>query len=143
MTKSVIKICNFVHYFFREGGYLNCDQFSLLLFSLLMRGGRVFREIVPNSLYPLFIFLEGFPYKSFGLTIDKVYYIEIEVISAHHPSLEKCLAVWVQSAEQCVILIRICPTTILHQLVCTTVLQYYILQNFKQNKDQRHNLNFY
>ena len=34
MTKSVIKICNFVHYFFREGGYLYCDQFSLLLFAL-------------------------------------------------------------------------------------------------------------
>ena len=39
MTKSVIKIYNFVHYFFREGGYLYCDQFSLLLFSLFIVGG--------------------------------------------------------------------------------------------------------
>ena len=30
MTNSVIKICNFVHYFFREGGYLDCDHFSLM-----------------------------------------------------------------------------------------------------------------
>ena len=59
MTKSVIKICNFVHYFFREGGYLYCDQFSLLLFSLFMVGGGVQREIVPNSLYPLFFFLNA------------------------------------------------------------------------------------
>ena len=35
MTNCVIKICNFVHYFFREGGYIDCDQFLLLLFSLL------------------------------------------------------------------------------------------------------------
>ena len=35
MTISIIKICNFVHYFFRERGYLDCDQFLLLLFSLL------------------------------------------------------------------------------------------------------------
>ena len=62
MTKSAIKICNFFHYFLKEGGYPDCDQFSLLLFSLFMRGGRVLREIVPNSLYPLFIFFEGFPY---------------------------------------------------------------------------------
>ena len=39
MTKSVIKICNSFHYFFREGGYLHCDQFSLLFFSLFMVGG--------------------------------------------------------------------------------------------------------
>ena len=57
MTNSVIKNCNFVHYFFREGGYLDCDQFSLLLFSLSMDGGRVRREIVPNSLYSLFFFI--------------------------------------------------------------------------------------
>ena len=62
MTKSAIKICNFFHYFLKEGGYPDCDQFSLSLFSLSMRGGRVLREIVPNSLYPLFIFFEGFPY---------------------------------------------------------------------------------
>ena len=61
MTNSVIKICNFVHYFFREGGYLDCDQFSLLLFSLFMGGGRVKREIVPNSLYSLFFYFELFP----------------------------------------------------------------------------------
>ena len=61
MTNSVIKICNFVHYFFREGGYLDCDQFSLLLFSLFMGGGRVQREIVPNSLYSLFFYFELFP----------------------------------------------------------------------------------
>ena len=71
MTKSVIKICNFVHYFLKEGGYPDCDQFSLLLFSLFMRGGRVFREIVPNSLYPLFIFLEGFP-KCILIDVGKV-----------------------------------------------------------------------
>ena len=59
MTNSVIKICNFVHYFFRKGGYLDCDQFSLLLFSLFMVGGGVQREIVPNSLYPLFFFLNA------------------------------------------------------------------------------------
>ena len=29
MTNSVIKICNFVHYFCREGGYLYCDQFII------------------------------------------------------------------------------------------------------------------
>ena len=61
MTNSDIKICNFVHYFFWEGGYGDCDQFSLLLFSLFMVGGWVQREIVPNSLYPLFIVLDGFP----------------------------------------------------------------------------------
>ena len=61
MTKIVIKICNFGHYLFREGGYLYCEQFSLLLFSLFMEGGGVQREIVPNSLYPLFSFLDGFP----------------------------------------------------------------------------------
>ena len=38
MTHSVIKICNFVHYFFREGGYLDCDQFSLLLFFTIYEG---------------------------------------------------------------------------------------------------------
>ena len=27
-----MKICNFVHFFFMEGGYLDSDQFSLLLF---------------------------------------------------------------------------------------------------------------
>ena len=63
MTKSVIKICNFVHYFFREGGYLYCDQFSLLFFSLFMvGGGGVQREIVPNSLYSWFFF-DDFPYQ--------------------------------------------------------------------------------
>ena len=61
MTDSDIKNCYFVHYFFREGGYLDCDQLSLLLFSLFMRGGRVYRDIVLNSLYPLFIFLDCFP----------------------------------------------------------------------------------
>ena len=61
MTNSVIKICNFVHYFFREGGYLDWDQFSLLLFSLFMGGGRVKREIVPNSLFSLFFYFELFP----------------------------------------------------------------------------------
>ena len=40
MTKSFIKICNFVHYFLKEGGYPDYDQFSLLFFSLFMRGGR-------------------------------------------------------------------------------------------------------
>ena len=59
MTNSVIKICNFVHYFFREGGYIDCDQFSLLLFSLFMVGGRVQRQIVPNSLYSLFFFWQA------------------------------------------------------------------------------------
>ena len=57
MTNSVIKICNFVQYFLREGEYVDCDQFSLLLFSLFMVGGGVQREIVPNSLYPLFFFM--------------------------------------------------------------------------------------
>jgi len=52
MTNRVIKICNFVHYFFREGGYIDSDQFSLLLFSLFMVGGGVQMEIVPNSLFP-------------------------------------------------------------------------------------------
>ena len=61
MTKSAIKICNFFHYFLKEGGYPNCDQFSLLLFSLFMVGGGVQMEIVPNSLFPLFFFLAGFP----------------------------------------------------------------------------------
>ena len=61
MTNRVIKICNFVHYFFREGGYIDSDQFSLLLFSLFMVGGGVQMEIVPNSLFPLFFFLAGFP----------------------------------------------------------------------------------
>ena len=56
MTNRVIKICNFVHYFFREGGYIDSDQFSLLLFSLFMVGGGVQMEIVPNSLFPLFFF---------------------------------------------------------------------------------------
>ena len=44
----------------REG--VNIDHYnSLLLFSLFMQGGGVLWEIVPNSLYPLFFFLEGFP----------------------------------------------------------------------------------
>ena len=59
MTNRVIKICNFVHYFFREGGYIDCDQFSLLLFSLFMVGGGVQMEIVPNSLFPLFFFWQA------------------------------------------------------------------------------------
>ena len=68
MTNSVIKTCNFLHYFFREGGYLDCDQFSLLLFSLSMDGGRVRREIVPNSLYSLFFYFELFPKWSICVT---------------------------------------------------------------------------
>ena len=59
MTNRVIKICNFVHYFFREGGYIDSDQFSLLLFSLFMVGGGVQMEIVPNSLFPLFFFWQA------------------------------------------------------------------------------------
>ena len=40
MRNSVIKICNFVHYIFRKGGYLDCDQFSLSFFTIYMgRGG--------------------------------------------------------------------------------------------------------
>ena len=54
MTKSVIKICNFVHYFFREGGYLYCDKFLLF-----MVGGGVQREIGPNSLFSLFFFWQA------------------------------------------------------------------------------------
>ena len=67
MTNRVIKICNFVHYFFREGGYIDSDQFSLLLFSLFMVGGGVQMEIVPNSLFPLFFFLAGFPNEDINL----------------------------------------------------------------------------
>ena len=65
MTNSVIKISNFVHYFYREGGYLDCDQFSLLHFSLFMGGGRVQREIVQNSLYSLLFYFELFPKQYF------------------------------------------------------------------------------
>ena len=44
----------------REG--VNIDHYnSLLLFSLFIVRGGVLWEIVPNSLYPLFSFLEGFP----------------------------------------------------------------------------------
>ena len=62
MTNRVIKICNFVHYFFREGGCIDSDQFSLLLFSLFMVGG----EGGPNRNSAKFIistvfFLAGFP----------------------------------------------------------------------------------
>ena len=78
MTNSVIKICNFVHYFFREGGYLDWDQFSLLLFSLFMGGGRVKREIVPNSLFSLFFYFELFPYKS-GHGRYKCYLVQCDV----------------------------------------------------------------
>ena len=44
-----------------EGGYLDSDQFSLLHFSLCMGGGRVLREIMPNSLYSLLFYFERFP----------------------------------------------------------------------------------
>ena len=62
MTNSVIRICNFVHYIFREGGYLDCDQFSLLLFSLFMvgRGG----PKVNSAKFIIYtVFLAGFPKK--------------------------------------------------------------------------------
>ena len=41
-TNSVIKYCNFVHYFFGDGGYLDFDH-------------------VPNTLKSPFIFFERFP----------------------------------------------------------------------------------
>ena len=48
---------------------VDSDQFSLSLFSLFMVGGGVQMEIVPNSLFPLFIFLAGFPYKPYRLVV--------------------------------------------------------------------------
>ena len=84
MTNSVIKICNFVHYFFREGGYLDCDQFSLLHFSLFMGGGRVQREIVPNSLYSLLSFLNS----SISDLEDKLYFNGEEIdYDYYYPSI--------------------------------------------------------
>ena len=83
MTNSVIKICNFVQYFFRKGGYLDCDQFSLLLSSLFMGGGRVQREIVPNSLYSL-LFFKYFPIAFLYLSFCSFYLIFPEV--SHNPT---------------------------------------------------------
>ena len=76
MTESVTKICNFVHDFFREGGYQYCDQFSLLLFSLFMVGGGDLWEIVPNSLYS--VFLDCFP-NVYTLGQSKVHFVLFEL----------------------------------------------------------------
>ena len=65
MTNSVMKICNFVHYFFREGGYIDSDQFSLLLFSLFMVGGGGPKGNSAKFIISTVFFLAGFPY--FGM----------------------------------------------------------------------------
>ena len=70
MTNSVIRICNFVHYIFREGGYQYSDQFSLLLFSLFMVGVGVQREIVPTVFFP-----EHFPNKVTFVELSGTYYV--------------------------------------------------------------------
>ena len=59
MSNIIIKISNFVHYFYREGGCLNLKPIFTIIFFTFRVGRGVSDEKVPISFFPLFFFLKA------------------------------------------------------------------------------------
>ena len=64
MTNRVIKICNFVHYFFMEGGYIDSDQFFTITFFTIYGGRGGSKASSAKFIIFTVSFLAGFPKES-------------------------------------------------------------------------------